>query len=325
MLADIFLKRYPEPLVYGHDGLPASLASLLGTLTHVALTDLQRAELADDHGWRKAHDQLARELGIPGLAHDHDYFSRCARYLTTRYELWNDSHRSPDFYFKTRLSLIELLFRSASDRVTALEAADKKTGGLLSWNKGHKPTKRAKSLPSAWRIAFDACVAEMNSRFVEAKIPLHYHAGVIQLVEDTLSTQQISEPFWEAIRPERWQNVSTDMKEAIDRRDSNDRDAALYAMKALESAIKIVSDEKGWTRGKENGAAGFIDNLVSEKNGRFIDVWESKMLKDLFGQVRNPHGHGPGSAPMPELLPAQQTWVIESAMSWIKSLLHRIG
>lgn len=43
------------------------------------------------------------------------------------------------------------------------------------------------------------------------------------------------------------------MKEALDRRDSNSKDPALFASKALESAIKIVSERMGLTKGNEKG------------------------------------------------------------------------
>jgi len=74
----------------------------------------------------------------------------------------------------------------------------------------------------------------------------------------------------------------------------------------LESTIKIVSDGKRLTRGSEKGAANYIDNLVSAKNGHVIEGWDGDTLKRLFGAIRNPHGHGPGSAPMPSLSTAQQ-------------------
>src|SRR3546814_15418072 len=85
------------------------------------------------------------------------------------------------------------------------------------------------------------------------------------------------------------------MLEALDRRDRADRTAPFHAVSALESVIKIICKEKGWARGTENGAAHFITNLVSKDNGRFIDVWEGDMLTKLFGDVRNPFGHGPRS------------------------------
>src|SRR5262249_29252418 len=117
--------------------------------------------------------------------------------------------------------------------------------------------------------------------------------------------------------------VDTDMKEALDLRDSNAKDAAYSAAKALESAIKIVSSTRGWTRGSETGAANYIDNLVSKHNGRFLEVWEADMLKDYFQKLRNLLGHGPGTNPMPVLLPAQTDWAIEMAMTWIRAIVRR--
>ena len=147
---------------------------------------------------------------------------------------------------------------------------------------------------------------------------------MLQSVDDELTQTHITEPFWQITSDPRWANVDEDMKEAVDKFDNNGRDPALYAAKALESTIKIISNERGWTRGNERGAADYINNLVSQNNGRFIDVWEGDGLKAIFSHVRNPHGHGPGSAPQPALSPSQTAWVIESCMSWIKSLIRRM-
>lgn len=114
------------------------------------------------------------------------------------------------------------------------------------------------------------------------------------------------------------------MKEALDRRDANDKDPAIFAAKALESAIKIVSDLKGWTRGNEKGASNYIDNLVSKANGSFLTLWEGEMLRDYFRKVRNGLGHGPGIEPMPVLSIPQTDWAIETAMSWVRTLVRRM-
>jgi len=114
------------------------------------------------------------------------------------------------------------------------------------------------------------------------------------------------------------------MKEAVDKRDTNDRDPAWWAARALESTIKIISDKKGWTHGREKGAYSYIENLRSKKNGGFINEWEEKALKDFFTSVRAPFGHGPGSAEMPELNPTQTDWAIETCMSWAKVLIKRM-
>jgi len=63
---------------------------------------------------------------------------------------------------------------------------------------------------------------------------------------------------------------------------------------------------------------------VSKANGRFLEVWEGDMLRDYFGKVRNPLGHGPGSEPMLVLSIPQTDWAIEIAMSWVRTLIRRL-
>ena len=94
-----------------------------------------------------------------------------------------------------------------------------------------------------------------------------------------------------------------------------------YAARSLESTIKIISDEKKLTRGNENGAPNYIDNLMGAK---LLEVWEMDALKHFFSKVRNPFGHGPGAAPMPSLTDHQTNWAIENSMIWIKSLIRRM-
>ena len=113
------------------------------------------------------------------------------------------------------------------------------------------------------------------------------------------------------------------MKEALDRRDTDARDPAFYAARALESALKIVSDEKEWTHGKEKGAHSYIDNLAAKRSA-FIADWEADALKHFFSKVRNPLGHGPGTGKMPELSRQQTDWAIEMSMVWIKNLIRRL-
>lgn len=114
------------------------------------------------------------------------------------------------------------------------------------------------------------------------------------------------------------------MMEAVDRREANDRDPGFYAAKALESAIKIISDDKGFTRGSEKNVNQFIDNLVAEKHGRFIALWEAEAIRHIFANVRDALGHGPGGVSMPALTQQQTDWTIESTMSWTKSLIRRM-
>ncbi len=247
----------------------------------------------------------------------------------------DDLNSSADRFIKERLSLVEIGFRKREEEIAAanaalpteiqaarLEAAKQPRPGVI-----RIPGDRAKSLKTInakLNDQFRDCAEELNTRFRQAGCSLNYHNGFIQCVTDELSKQQVETPFWALVTDPKWENVDTDMKEALDRRDNDGRDPALYATHALESTIKIVSDDKGWTHGGEKGAHGYINNLASKKNGRFLADWESEALKAIFTKVRNPFGHGPGKEEMPSLSLQQTDWAIETCMVWIKSIIKRM-
>ena len=170
---------------------------------------------------------------------------------------------------------------------------------------------------------FQDSVNELNTRFRQAGCDLNYHNGFIQIGDDALTLREIETPFWELVVDPKWENVDTDMKEALDLRDSGARNPASHAANALESTLKIISDEKGVTTGKEKGAHNYIDNLAS-KRSKFLADWESDALKGFFTKVRNPLGHGPGKDEMPSLTQQQTDWAIETCMVWIKSIIRRL-
>jgi hypothetical protein len=171
---------------------------------------------------------------------------------------------------------------------------------------------------------FTTCVVELNERLRHAGYPLNYHNGYLQFSDDKLIEAEVERHFWNLISDKIWENVDLDMKNSIDIRDSGGRDPAFFAARALESAIKIISSERGWTSGKEKGAYNYLDNLVSVSNGRFIEVWEAEQLKNFFKNVRNPLGHGPGEGKMPSLTVPQTNWAIAFSMIWIRSLISRM-
>jgi hypothetical protein len=264
--------------------------------------------------------RLARELGAMALGRAGTPDQRIMNFLGEPYDLWNNAHGDPDTFFKLRLSLLELLFREAE----AMLANYAPRQDVASWwALLQKRTAPAKNLTEDALCATMTGIAELNGRFKDAGLPFEYHNGLIQRVDDPLIAQEVEHPFWALVADPRFANVDRDIKEAIDRRDAGKPDAAFHALRALESAVKILSDELGLTRGTERGAAEYIDNLVSAKNGRFVDLWEAEHLKLLFRSLRNPLGHGAGSSAPMQLSHVQSTWAIEQAMSWIKSLVRR--
>jgi hypothetical protein len=118
---------------------------------------------------------------------------------------------------------------------------------------------------------------------------VHLSQCLFQVAADDISNARIAKPFWEIVADPKWAVVDQEMKEACDRLDRGQSDAVTYATRGLESAIKIISDEHGWSTGSERGAVNYIENLQSERSGRFIATWEADALKAIFRHLRNPY------------------------------------
>jgi hypothetical protein len=348
MLTDIFAERYSSRIIW--DEFTEAESRLLIQSFRIVAEQLipyyvNGKESSEGKAkWKAVHDRLSMELGVEELTPRfysyqttwmgkpftqsgmRTYEDVCRTFVSAPYE----DTMSPDRFMKERLSFVELAFRLREEEITAenlrlpekIKAAKmqdlfKPITGLLRTD---SVTKSNDSLNASFRASVD----ELNERFRRAGTQLNYHNGFVQVTTDKLVEEQIERVFWRVLADPVWKNVDIDMKEALDRRDANDRDPAFYAARALESAIKIISDQKGWTHGGENGAHNYIDNLSSRKNGEFIKGWERDTLKSFFTSIRNPFGHGPGTAVMPQLTAQQTDWAIETCMSWIRSLVQRM-
>ncbi|MFY0583576.1 AbiJ-NTD4 domain-containing protein [Cystobacter fuscus] len=350
MLTDAFFRRYEDVQLFPtfeerHRRFFVQAAQLI--TTELFVTNDQGEQSEKDRVARDltaAHDQIAREVGAHYLfpptfvceqlgvnykkvfPYTPDF--RITQYLTAAYEANFDA----DQFITRRLSLVELCFQKAAANIASKRSIGEfwakqvnKAYGDVIGNFMGTFVEKEKYKFDLLVAAYNRHVTELNERFRQARMPLSYHNGFIQISDDALVEAQVERPFWSIVSQPKWQNVDHLVKEAIDKRDRSERDAVTPAMQALESVIKIISDEKQWTTGNERGAANYINNLVSERNGvRFIEVWEKDALMDLFGKIRNAFGHGPGSQPLPTLKPQQTDWAIDAAMIWIKSLVRRL-
>ena len=310
MLTDIFAERYSGRVLWEHHTEAES--KLLTQCFRIVAEQLipywidGKASATAKAKWTSLHDRLSMELGVDELAPKYySYQTTMMGKPYTKSGFWTldkvckdfvcgkfTGTVSPDRFMKERISFVELAFRLCEDELAVLNL------------------KLPKAFNDSLNTSFKASVDELNERFRRAGTRLNYHNGFVQVATDQLVEEQIERAFWSVVADPLWKNVDIDMKEALDRRDANDRDPAFYAARALESAIKIVSDQKGWTHGGEKGAHSYIDNLGSKKNGAFIKDWEREALKSFFTAVRNPFGHGPGSVEMPELTVEQTSWAI---------------
>lgn len=328
MLTDIFAHRYQDvPLRDGFDERDRILMVQLFRLLVEEVCPYWLNGKVSDEGksfWTELQSKLSMELGLTSLSATHFLYTSghfkknvpvsaeriCKKWMLTVPSEDEDIDR----FISERLSLVELGFRQMADNLS-----EKRLTLHL-----YGPASPRRSWVTEAEQKLSAQVKELNERLRRADYPLHYHNGFLQFSNDALIQGHVEAPFWTLVAARKWANVDTDMKEALDRRDAGGRDPALYAARALESTIKIISGEKGWTHGKEKGAHNFIDNLLSKGNGRFIEIWEAEALKGFFTSVRNPLGHGPGGEPMPSLTNPQTDWAIAFCMAWIRSLIVRI-
>lgn len=352
MLTDIFAYRYIDQPIWARctETEQRLLNQAFGIVKDALpyYTSEGKENEKNKEKWKLLHDRLARELGVDELSQRYYSYTQknalgqdwpvsgwfswdyvCGQFVNAKYTDQYDADR----FIKERISFVELALRLRGEEVAL---ANSQLGEALAQAVLRDATQRSgfrvpgsavdgvKAWNATMNSVFQDHVAELNERFRRAKAPLTYHNGFIQFAMDQQIERQIAKPFWDLVADPLWKNVDIDMKEALDRRDSNDKDPAIFAAKALESAIKIVSDTKRWTRGTENGAAQYVDNLISKANGSYLTAWEGEMLKDYFRKVRNSVGHGAGSEPMPELTLPQTDWAIETAMSWVRTLVRRM-
>ncbi|AUQ48696.1 hypothetical protein PhaeoP83_00381 [Phaeobacter inhibens] len=332
MLTDIFAVRYEETELF-RSFLRREKRALHQCFTiledfHSYWTEEKAFQKKSAEFWGELQKRLANELGVRSLSQSWyqaevgiGEFRREEVKVMADIEICRNWYardmqegETVDEYIKERLSLIEIGLRIKFERAEYCRESLRSGDPVASiLNKDY----------SAEIEAYHRISSEVNTRFRSARFPLNYHNGFFQIEADQIISNAIEQPFWSLVSEPKWCNVDLDMKEAVDQRDNGGKDPALFAAKALESTVKIISNELGQTHGKERGAHGFIDN-IAKKSVSFLDEWEKELLKSYFTKVRNQLGHGPGSEPMPQLSPHQTSWAIENAMSWVKLLVLRL-
>jgi AbiJ N-terminal domain 4 len=345
MLTDIFARRYENVPMWQTFDQPSQKLIVQTFQLLQQIAPYYAADGKETPGgkavWTDLHTRMTRELGVQELSpiawnrQDGKFYSSGNHPMIKVCETWMLKPLDgsiPDRFIKERLSLVELGFRTREQAVAYFNAklpeqiAEKLRFEASRSSRIRVPAKQiseqVKAANASMNAAFKMAVDELNTRFGHASLNLHYHNGFIQVGSDSMVAQEVEAPFWRLVADPKWTNVDHDFKEAIDLRDTHRGDPALYAAKALESTIKIISDEKQLSNGKERGASNYIENL---KGGKLIENWEAEALKAFFTKVRNPLSHGPGAGEMPSLNDHQTNWAIENCMIWVKSLVRRIS
>ena len=352
MLTDVFFRRYENRPMFASVGQKVSALFVQAyRIVNEQIWKYYGYDKKVDENvkaiWTGIHDRLSMEIGVKELSPT--YYSHQTEWMgkpitnsgfydmNIVIEHWLNfkfaDSLDPDVFVKRRLSFIELAFRTREEQVALANAVFPKR--LADAEMQDKMPPRSMTIPGrrsngvratneSMNRMFEANVDELNERFKQADMPLHYHNGFIQITQDERLQEQVEQPFWLLVKDAKWTNVSIDMAEAVDRRDTGGRDPSFYAAKALESTIKIICDSRKWTTGNEKGVSDFLNHLESKTNGAFIESWERQSMQRFYSDVRNDLGHGSGSKDMPNLSPHQIDQTIEFCMPWVKSLIKRL-
>lgn len=334
MITDIFAARYENIPIWSTYGEPER--RLLGQCWLIISEDLFNVDSAatatakEDvrKTWSKFNSMLCREIGqtrldqsaststlkiLPEIAAKHYLLRNLSREVNT------------DLEMKRRISYIEIGLREYREKLiisNANLAATVRQDGRIGLIESII-AQGAKTMLSAYTSA----ESEINIRFQQAGTKLIYQSGFIHFDDDRTVTTTVSAPFWPLVASPRWENVEKEMKDAIDHRDKGLTDSGFHAAKSLESAIKVISGERGLTTGKEKGAVNFVENIAKESPKKLLQAWQAESIRLIFSKVRNPQGHGAGTSPRNDPSDNDSDWMITNCMSWIRWLVvaHESG
>src|SRR5262249_43261290 len=118
MITDIFARRYLNVLQYDRHSAENIIGPTLAQAHSIFFEDLQPKFHFDRDFFRKINKKLARELAQPSLitVEGISEKEKCSIFLSRSFQVGDQWFGSPDYYCKSRLSMLELLFREAEER-----------------------------------------------------------------------------------------------------------------------------------------------------------------------------------------------------------------
>jgi len=240
--------------------------------------------------WRTTHDSLARELGLFNLGSEYQQpFDQCQSFLLNK----NTS-------VEHLLDLIELTFRQIDEVIRKILESPKFRGEL---DVSQHP---------------DSAIYELNHRFREHAIGYQYNNGQIIRVDSGFIHAEVVVPALSLLVSEHFKGAEEEFRSAhAHYRNKEHKEAIVDALKAFESAMKIICEECEWSYPKnpnapKNPTAKDLIKLVLE-NELVPEYLQSHLsglrsvLEAGVPTVRNKtSGHGQGAQPIkvPEYLAA---------------------
>ena len=146
----------------------------------------------------------------------------------------------------------------------------------------------------------DAAIDELNHRFKEHGVGYEFKDGKIMRIDSEFSHQEAVKPALQALSDKQYKNANKEFLEAHEHyRHERYKDCLSWALKSLESTMKIVCQKRNWPYKQTDTASALIS--VCFDNGLIPNFWQSHfgslraMLESSVPTARNiTSGHGQG-------------------------------
>lgn len=292
------LERGDEPVIYEYDRFPREFRAQVFHILSDVIGRARRPVVTMDGGiapsavWLKIHDGIARERGVFNL---HEPGEGLQRFLSTKekqlqtYLVYNDEVQTPHM-----IDAIEIAFRFLLAYERAISDYQRDYASLMTPRGG---------------------VEELNRRFRQHKLGYSYdlESGLIIRVDsEYLHTEAVIRSF-HLLRRAGFKNAETEFLKAHEHYCHGRYEEAMTdALKAFESAMKYICDDRQWPYDRDRHTAKPLIDIIFDK--QLIPGWAQSqvtslrsMLESGLPTARNRsagHGRGPDARQVTDYLAA---------------------
>lgn len=147
----------------------------------------------------------------------------------------------------------------------------------------------------------DSAIEELNHRFNESGVGYQYEKGMIVRIDSTYTHSEIVKPTLDLLRGEDYSGVNDEFLRAHEHyRNGNYKEALNETLKALESTLKVICNNKGWSCDEKDTVKKLLD--VCFEKELIPGFWQSHFsslrstLESGVPTARNRlGGHGQGA------------------------------
>lgn len=277
---DLFSKRQKKlrgevPDIYTYDTIPQNLRV---QIVHIIRDCIgKRKDHHDnyaDNAYRFIYDTLCREYGKFKLIENS----------------YTDSHAKQVFNFL-------LQTESTEEVLDVIELTFKYIDRLI------KPNYRKYTFSTDVRIKPDEAIEELNERFKENGIGYSFDAGEVIRIDSTYVHSEITKPTITLLSNQRFLGANEEYLKAHEHyRHGRNKECLTECLKAFESTMKVICEEKGWAYNQTDTAKKLIQ--ICFQNGLVPTFTQNQftslqnLLESGIPTIRNKlGGHGQGHTP----------------------------